>query len=224
MDIKIIRVKDQKEGSEKALGLLKSTVDNRTLLLLSGGTSPDQLYKLIAQDSNIIPGAVAMVDERYVTRMHNNSNEKMIVETGLAEYFVQNGIPFYPILEDEIDPEQTALDYEKTLKELFAKFPKKVAVMGIGADGHTSGIKPGLEYDHARWVVAYDDKDGTFGKRITTTFEALEQINEFIVLVFGESKKEALNQVLSGIDQNIMPAGFFSQINCSIFTDIQSVA
>lgn len=207
MSITVIKCGDKTDAAHKAFEFLKKMIEENTLLLLSGGTSPNELYRLIAEDGHLHPGAVAMVDERFGEKMHNNSNEKMIKEAGLVE--------FYQILEEGIDPEQTAIDYEKTVKELFAKYPKKVAVMGIGTDGHTAGIKPDLEYDHSRWVVAYNDEGGYFGQRITTTFECLEQIDEFVLLVFGEEKKSALQKMLED--------GFFKKagIPATVFTDIE---
>lgn len=211
--MKIVVSPDKHISSQKTFEALEKIVDENTLLLLSGGISPDELYKLMADDIKIKPGAVAMIDERFGARMHDNSNEMMIPDLG---------VKFYSILQDNLDLEQTASRYEKVLRELFAKYPKKVAVVGIGVDGHTAGIKPGLEYDHARWVVGYDDAGGVFGKRVTTTFECLEQIDQFILLAFGESKHSALQKVLTGGDPQMMPAGFYTKVKKPVllFTDI----
>lgn len=207
-DVKIIQFCDKNEASKKALDILLNNIDQTTLLLLSGGTSPDLLYQMIAKDKRLKPGAVAMIDERYGLPMHDNSNEKMITNTGLLDYFESEKVPVYRILK-EGDMAGMAEQYEERIKELFAKFSKKVAVMGIGADGHTAGIKPNLNYDHTRLVVSYDDKEGLFGKRITLTFEALEQVDEFIVLAFGENKKLALQQMFIEKDKKVIPAAFY---------------
>lgn len=208
----IVQCKDKMEASEKALKLLKQMVGQDTLLLLSGGASPNLLYRLISSDRTLHPGAVMLIDERYGLVLHGNSNEKMIIDTGFVGLLNNEGIHFYGILK-KADLETTARDYEQIARDLFSRFPKKVAIMGIGVDGHTAGIKPGLDYDHNRLVVAYDDKDGTFGKRITLTFEALAEIDEFIILAFGESKKEALKK---------MPSSFYagSSGEVHLFTDI----
>lgn len=212
-NLEIVVSPDKHTSSQKALEVLEKVVDENTLLLLSGGTSPDELYKLMVSSKKIKPGAIAMIDERFGVRMHDSSNEMMMPDMGVS---------FYPILQDGLDLEQTANRYEEKLRELFTKYPKKVAVMGIGVDGHTSGIKPDLEYDHTRWVVGYDDADGAFGKRVTTTFECLEQIDEFLLLAFGESKRHALQKVLSGVDPQVMPSGFYTKIQKPVllFTDI----
>lgn len=206
--INFISCKDKLEASEKALESVINNVDKDTLLLLSGGSSPKLLYKLITE-KNLQVGAVALVDERYGEVLHINSNEKMIKDTTLIDYLKSKEIPFYGILENDTMKALTDR-YEKIVKDLFNKFSKKVAIMGIGADAHTAGIKPDLDYDHSKYVVCYDDK-GLFGKRITLTFEALSCIDEFIVLVFGEEKKEALVQMSLGTDRKQLPAVFFKE-------------
>ncbi|MBI2330090.1 6-phosphogluconolactonase [Candidatus Daviesbacteria bacterium] len=208
-DVKITRCKDKNEASQKALDLLITSVDSNTLLLLSGGASPDLLYQLIVQDNTLRPGAVALIDERFGVPMHDNSNEKMIAGTGLLAYINNEGIPFYGILKNS-DMEIAARAYEQITKDLFRKFSKKIAIMGIGSDGHTAGIKPDLEYNHARWVVAYDDTAGSFGKRVTLTFEALSEIDEFTILVFGENKKEAFEKMFEESDEKKVPMAFYT--------------
>lgn len=207
--IEIICCKDKNEASKRALETLLKEVDSSTLLFLSGGTSPDLLYQLIVQSKVLKPGAVALIDERLGLPMHDNSNEKMISDTKLLKYINNEGIPFYRILKNK-DMETTSSEYEQTLKDLFKKFPKKIAIMGIGNDGHTAGIKPNLEYDHTKLVATYDDIDGSFGKRVTLTFEALSEIDEFIILVFGEDKKEALEKMFKEPDEKKIPAVFYA--------------
>ncbi|MBI2019170.1 6-phosphogluconolactonase [Candidatus Daviesbacteria bacterium] len=218
-NIQIVHCKDKIEASKKSLEHLLQIVDKNTLLFLSGGTSPDLLYQLIAQGDGFKAGAVALIDERYGEVMHDNSNEGMIAQTGLTDYINNVGIPCYKILQGK-DLETTANEYEQVIKDLFAKYPKKIAVMGIGADGHTAGIKPGLDYDQSKLVVAFDDK-GAFGKRVTLTFKALEKIDEFVILAFGENKKESLQKVFTESDQKKLPASFYNKTTSlvAIYTD-----
>ncbi len=219
-DLKIIHCGDKNKASQKGLRLLLRDVDDHTLLLLSGGTSPDLLYRLIAQDKTLKPGAVALIDERFGLPMHDNSNEKMIAGTNLLEYFNNQGVPFYGMLKPG-EMEDVAEAYGQVVQDLFGKFPKKAAITGIGSDGHTAGVKPGLDYDHTKLVVAYNDA-GSFGKRIILTFEALSKINEFLVLAFGEEKKQALQSMFSNEDKKYLPVVFYTKIPAKTFllTDV----
>ncbi len=213
--IEILRGENKSDLSKKALELLSKSVDSKTLLLLSGGSSPKFLYQLISKGEKLHPGAIALIDERFGIQMHENSNEKMIFETGLIDYINNEGIPFFRILTSGTIEEQ-AYRYEKVIAELFKKFTRKVAIMGIGSDGHTAGIKPELNYDHKRLVVGYEDTNGSFGKRITLTFEVLSQINEFIILAFGENKKEALTKMFKETDKQKNPAVFYVQTTAQV--------
>lgn len=218
--VKVIQCSDQKEASKKALNFLMKSVDQDTLLFLSGGSSPKFLYQMIAQNKELKPGAVALVDERFGPPFHINSNEKMIKDMGLVDYLNNEGIPFYGILQNR-DLEETAIVYEKRIKELMKKFSKKVAIMGIGADGHTAGIKPGLGYNHKKLVIAYSGND-SFGSRITLTYEALFCINDFFVLIFGLTKKDILLNLLTGVQKNNLPASFYTKTQAQVFlfTDV----
>ena len=122
--VEIIKCQDKNEASEKAFKLLLEDIDRGTLLLLSGGRSPDFLYRLIAKDKTLNPGAVALVDERFGPPMHGASNEKMIFDTGLVSYLSSEGVPFYGILNDD-GMENVANQYEQTIRNLFKKFSKK---------------------------------------------------------------------------------------------------
>ena len=217
--IEIIKSKDKNEASDQALLEILKIIDQDVLLLLSGGTSPSVLYKLIVENRKLTPGAVVLIDERYGDMMHDKSNEKMIFDTGLISYFKSLGIPFYGILKKD-EMEDLADQYSETIQALFNKFSKRVAVMGIGEDGHTAGIKPNLDYDHSKLVVSYNSSDN-FGKRITLTFEALSEIDNFFVLVFGLEKKESMKKIFESSDKKALPAVFFRERadKVTIFTD-----
>ncbi|MDO8686880.1 MAG: 6-phosphogluconolactonase, partial [Candidatus Berkelbacteria bacterium] len=129
----------------KVLNLLHDLVDRKTALFLSGGSTPKDLYAKIAKDKKLIPGAVAMVDERYGKRFHKDSNELMIKNTGLISYFEKNNIRFYSILQKDTKREDTALQYDETVSFLLSHFPKSVAILGIGVDGHTAGLPARLD-------------------------------------------------------------------------------
>ena len=213
----IIRVDSQEKGLELAKNLLYEKVDNQTLLLLSGG-SQKILYEVLAQEKKLNPLAVALVDERYGERMHDNSNEKMIRETGFVSDLEQRGISFFPVLKEGLDIEKTAQEYENTLKGLFTKASKKIALMGIGPDGHTSGIAPNrsdflnpLFTQNNKLVGYFDDANGNFGKRVTTTFEALSQMDELIILAFGSSKQEPLKKMFEEGPVEEIPSRFYTR-------------
>ena len=64
---------------KKALSLIVVT---QAFLLLSGGSTPKNLYKELSKlDLDWENVTVALVDERYVSTDHKHSNEKMIKDS-----------------------------------------------------------------------------------------------------------------------------------------------
>ncbi|MBI5045234.1 MAG: 6-phosphogluconolactonase [Candidatus Levybacteria bacterium] len=227
--IPIAKVSMVYEGFKLARELLYEIVDKTTVLYVSGGQTPKDLYRNVANDQKIHPGAVALIDERYGIRGHNVSNEKMIEESGFLPYLKEKGVPFYPILQDN-HPNlvETADNYDMTIKYLFAGFPRSVGILGIGLDGHTAGIAgnrtdpsmgSGLLFHNPMFdqeqknslVSSFSDLQGKFKERVSMTFRGLSMIDVFIVLVFGEDKKEALEKVFSDGSEEDIPGRFFKR-------------
>ncbi len=228
--INIAQVSTMYDGFRIARELLYDLVDKTTVLYLSGGRTPKDLYENLALDKKILPGAVALIDERYGQKSHNTSNEKMVKESGFLPYFQEKGVPFYPILQDkQLSLKETADNYDMTIRYLFAGFPKSIGTFGIGLDGHTAGIagnrsdtasmasaeafhNPIFDDDQKSMLVSsFSDLQGTFKERISMTFLGLSMIEIFIVLVFGEDKKDALEKVFHEGSEEEVPGRFFKR-------------
>lgn len=217
-------VKDAGEGITVAKNLLEKIVDSQTVLFLSGGRTPKEMYTELAFNGTLKPGAVALVDERYGEPFHATSNELMIRDTGFLDYLNRKNIRFFPILKEGLSREQIAEEYDGTVRLLLNQFRNSVGILGIGLDGHTAGIagnranfhNPLFDAEHKNeWVGSFDDQTGMFKERVTMTFPALSALSSEIVLVFGEDKKNALEKMLesgspAGGEQEI-PARFFTR-------------
>jgi len=208
--VTIITVENQQEGLALVRDVLYKKVNDQTLLLLSGGSTPKGLYRALAKEKKLTVGAVGMVDERI-----DKSNYRMIKSTGLLDYFESLRINFYPILRTHLkgvrlNPESAAGVYNGTVLKLVKKFKKKVAIMGIGEDGHIAGLPAKSQISSIRqaqdktqnrvrlgqnYVTEIDNFPGEFRERITLTFKALSEMDLLIILVFGKNKKEALRKM-----------------------------
>ncbi len=216
-------VRSAKEGFLKARTLLQQELNSTVLLLLSGGRTPKEFYTMLAEEKKNEPGAVALVDERYGTPMHADSNEKMITDTGFLAYCTLRDIPIYSILQRNLSIQETAESYNQKVTSLLRQFQSSVAIMGIGLDGHTAGIpsqveRPmAFEYYTSQLISFFKDsksvQEGGYGERITLTFAGLSYIQKFIVLVFGDDKKNALELIFRHGSEEEVPARFFKRPN-----------
>ncbi len=224
-DVFYISVDDKEKGIAIARDIIYAVVDVKTLLYLSGGSTPKPLYTLLANEEKFSPGAVGLIDERYGEPMHEKSNEKMIHQTGLVRYLQLLNYPYYPILKGK-SIEETADAYDQLVRSLLQVYRKSVGILGIGTDGHTAGIaswkkqraesgvqrvgnigypaplalgsQPGVDRlwnDKYSYVHWFDDVNGTFGKRVTMTFLGLTMLDLYIILVFGADKNDALRKM-----------------------------
>lgn len=210
-----VKVERQEDGIKLAKEVLYHLVDKETILFLSGGSTPKPLYQQIAKEGRLTPGAVALVDERYGEKMHDNSNEKMIEETKLFNLMKDKKTRVYKILEER-SQEEASQDYDETLRYLLMHFKKSGAVLGIGKDGHTAGIAPDrVDFENpifeesSLFVNYFNDEKGSFGQRITMTFPALTMLDFMIVLAFGEEKKKALSKMFEEGSVREIPARFY---------------
>ncbi len=234
-NITIAQVSDSDQGIVLAKKILYEVTDATTTLYLSGGRTPKSLYEQLAQEEQIKPGAVGMVDERFGKKFHGNSNEKMIRETGFLRYLEILDIPFYPILQNETNREDTARFYDEKVRHLNATFHQSVAILGIGTDGHTSSLAPNRKdfknpmFDPMRnhlLVSEFNDPKSFYGERVGMTFLGLSMIDLHIVLIFGDDKKDALDALFENGAEEEIPSRFFKRpdiANKTLFITDQNV-
>lgn len=217
--ITIATVENMHDGFALAQEILYTIVDPRTVLYLSGGSTPKVLYERFAKEEILHPGAVGVVDERFGPRFHETSNEKMFRETGLLRYLQMRNIPFYPILQGT-SREETAVRYDEKIRTLHATYQQSVAILGIGADGHTSSLAPNRAdftnpmFDPSQknlLVSEFDDQKSAYKERVGMTFLGLSMIDILLVLAFGEEKKKPLQLVFTQGSESEIPARFFKR-------------
>lgn len=220
--IEVIKVANRDEGNNTAHDLLKTLADKSTLLALSGGRSPDYKKMLIA-GADIFPGAVCVVDERFGEPYHADSNELIIRDFGVENFLISNNIEYHKILKGK-KMDDCAKDYNQEIDDLFSRFPKKVGIMGLGADLHTAGIFPQSEALTSENLVIAETYGNKYPKRVTMTLKALRQFQSFIILVFDVTKKPALFLLVRGKERNqhLFPGIFYrnTTAKCYLVTSV----
>jgi len=178
----------------------------RCLLALSGGSTPQPLYQLLAS----APHASAIEwsrmhlfwgDERCVPPDHPDSNYRMTREALIDR------VPLPPEnvhrIRGEDRPEQAAEAYERELRKFFGPGDKPtrsfdLALLGLGPDGHTASIFPGTAAttEASRWAMAVHVQHPRDMWRVTLTTIVLNASADVTFLVAGADKAARLREVL----------------------------
>ena len=176
----------------------------RFTLALTGGSSPVQLYKLLASSPyrEQVPWEKTFVfwgDERWVPLTDERSNAKMAFDTFLKQVPVPES-QIFPMW-GEGEAEDFANQYEQGLQKHFHQQAPQfdLILLGMGDDGHTASLFPGTEVlsETSRWVRAYYLTPQSM-YRVTLTAPLINQARKILFLTFGANKAPALHEVLEG--------------------------
>ncbi|WP_304640623.1 6-phosphogluconolactonase [Pseudomonas sp.] len=185
--------------ARRVAGALRAVLDARgsATLALSGGRSPEGFLKRLDRETlDWSKVTVTLVDERWVPPDHPDSNEGMVRRCLPVALANARWIPLYR----GQDPEQDALQAERMLGGLM---PVDVLVLGMGPDGHTASLFPGMPgLEEALPVKAPElvraiPPDGERKARITMTGRALHQAKLLLLQINGEEKREVLRRAFS---------------------------
>ncbi|MDD4891079.1 MAG: 6-phosphogluconolactonase [Phycisphaerae bacterium] len=176
----------------------------RATVALSGGSTPQKLYALLAGPPNSTRldfSAIDFffVDERCVPPDDSESN-----------YCAVNRLLFRAVgvaaekshrIRGELAPVVAAVEYEAELRSCFrGGWPQfDLVLLGLGADGHTASIFPGepTVSEREAWVV-HTETDHGIGRRVTLTMAAINHARQILFLVDGAEKADVVARVLGG--------------------------
>lgn len=179
----------------------------RFTIALSGGSTPKNLYTLIAANASAtLPWAQMFFfwgDERHVPPEDADSNYHMAKEALLSKVPIAPGNVF-PVAAEMQDAAAAADAYEQTIRKFFGLAPGEVPrfdliLLGMGPDGHTASLFPETAalQEKSRLVVA-NWVEKLKASRITFTLPVLNAARCVAFLVSGEDKAAVLHEVLEG--------------------------
>jgi 6-phosphogluconolactonase len=178
--------------------------NGRFTVALTGGSSPVQLYKILAQEPylNQVSWEKVFVfwgDERWVPLDDPRSNARMAFET-LLDHVPIPKEQVFPMWAEGKQPIQFASEYENQLKlTLGDNGAFDLILLGMGVDGHTASLFPGTSVleEEKDWVKAYYLEPQQM-HRITLTAPLINRAKEIVFLTHGENKAPALREILEG--------------------------
>ena len=188
-------------------------------MVLAGGKTPRLTYELLGTVPNTEQMPWEQIhffwsDERWLADNHPDSNYYMIYKALLAKVPIPPG-NIHKIATGYTNPETGAEMYEKQLRVFFhsqslgemqrgaeeLNVPGfDLALLGMGADGHTASLFPGSDLlkEKRKWVGSVPEGVGTPPvARITLTLPALNLTENIIFLISGNRKREILQTILT---------------------------
>lgn len=183
----------------------------RFSIVLSGGSTPGVLYRLLAGEPYRaqLPWEHIHLfwgDERSVPPDDPASNYQLAHESLLAR------VPIPPQnihrVQGELEAGAAARAYERTLQDYFCGPQTRfdLVLLGLGDDGHTASLFPesaalGERERPAAAVEAhYQDRPA---RRVTLTLPAINSARQVWFLVTGSAKAGIVKEVLEGPDRGL---------------------
>jgi 6-phosphogluconolactonase len=215
-NIKVIAVSDPvalaKTAADRIVARIAANA-GRVVICLSGGSSPKQLFELLATDAyrSQIPWHRVhwfIGDERFVPADDPLNNMRMARQAFLDRCAPAANV--HPIPTDAADPDEAARRYEGELKSFYgadeldsARPLFDVVLLGVGPDGHTASLFPGYPAveETRRWVIDVPKAHvEPFVPRVTLTLPALGSCREMLFEASGSGKRPILTRVFGGED------------------------
>ena len=189
--VELVRVADAEEAARVIADELVAAARAGQSIVLTGGTTPGQAYKLAAEAEPDWSGAALWWgDERSVPSEDERSNFRLARESLLA------GLSGQPRevhrIRGELGAEAAAAEYDHELEG--AKLD--LVLLGVGPDGHTASLFPGQPTldERSRRAIPAEAKLDPFVERVTLTVPVLCSAPEVLFLVTGEPKAEAVER------------------------------
>jgi len=166
----------------------------RVSIAVSGGSTPKVFFQALSEkklDWSRVD--IILVDERWVPLSDPNSNEAIV-----RRYLLQNEASvasLTPIKNKAPSPELGVSGCEKSLREL--ELPIDIVVLGMGEDGHTASLFPGmpnlmaaLSSEALLYVVARPESSDF--PRISLSARVISSASMVILHITGQPKRNAL--------------------------------
>ena len=175
-------------------------------LVLSGGTTPVNIYKLLAKEQvNFEKWHIYFGDERCFPLNHSERNSFVAESIWLSKVNILKSNIF--IIPAELGNKDGSLAYEKILD---ANKAFDLVILGLGDDGHIASLFPNHQWDNFKQVVPISNSPKAPSDRISLTPSRLSNSEDVLFLISGKNKSHAFKQWKEGAD---LPANLISAKN-----------
>ena len=205
----------------------------RFTIALSGGSSPEKLYKLLISPAYIERTDLSKVyfffgDERYVPTTDPASNYRMVNKVFFEPLHI-NPLQIFPI-DTTLPPATAAIQYMEDIDDHFNEGEPRfdLILLGLGDNSHTASLFPHTDILHEQSV---DVKSVWLPEqqvyRVSFTAPLINMAHRVAFLVYGGGKAQAVVNILEGVnDIENFPAQLIHPVNGTLewFLDKQAAS
>jgi len=205
------------EAARRILAAAGAAIARRGVfrILLAGGRTPLQTYRLLAETATDWAGwQIYFGDERCLPPGNEGRNSRAAALAWLDRV---------PILAENIHAipaergaEAAAAAYLPLVR---AALPFDLAVLGMGEDGHTASLFPDQAPPPGKLVFPVHDAPKPPPDRVSLSAEALSNAREILVLVTGAGKRNAVAAWRSGAPLPVAAVGAKRSVDVLIDRD-----
>jgi 6-phosphogluconolactonase/glucosamine-6-phosphate isomerase/deaminase len=234
-NLEIIKAESKTEAVKKlafdlTYYLTKAREQKIKVLFLSSGGGALSVLNFIHKDVLGDYLTIGVLDERY-DKTNENNNFTQLTHTEFYKNAKMEGCGF---IDTTVKPEQTQDELENNFEVQLRQWkegnPKGeiIATVGVGSDGHTSGVMPFPEnpelfaelFESEKWVIAYDATGkNEFTKRVTTTLTFIKKIDRVFILMTGKGKVEIFSKIKEDAPVTQLPSQILKKLTGGLYLD-----
>ncbi len=218
--MKIIRVRDAKEGGRKAFDIMNEEIKKGAVqvLGLATGSTPISLYEEIVTSSLDLSDKISINLDEYVglseespQSYHYFMKEHLFAAKPFKKSYIPDGLA--------TDEAAECQRYDQVIKEN----PIDLQILGIGKNGHIGFNEPGTSFTKKTHKVALTESTIEANKRFFDKAEdvpiyaysmgiaSIMKSKQIILMAYGDGKVDAVSKMVDGPVTTEVPASILQQ-------------
>ena len=211
IEILPIRAALEERVAAELVAIVKSALDarGRADMVVTGGTVGIGTLAALARYSQVSALDWTGIhvwwgDERFVPAGHADRNERQARDALFSHVVIPaENLHTFPANHGQTIEEAR----DEFLAEHVGGFPVfDVVLSGIGPDGHTASLFPGLPHGEGEDVISVSNSPKPPAERLSLTFDALNRGQHVWIIASGEDKAVAVSRIVADFPESETPA------------------